>query len=284
MKRINIFIILTAILVFFASCERRHKYDVIMLYPNWADGIAITHLANVILKDKGYNVSLKRLEPGPIFTSLSRGDTDIYMDAWLPYTHKDYWDKYGDRLDIIGTVFDDGSTGLVVPSYVDVNSIEELNANKDKFGGKIYGIASGAGIFVNTTKAIDKYDLNYTQVASSETSMIAALKKSMSSKEPIIITGWKPHFIWSSFDIKMLDDPRHAYPVDSIQTVSRKGFAQDKPELGVFFKNFKLSEAMLNELMEEVTKDKDPDVGAARFYNKYKDELGSWLVEKKVTN
>lgn len=284
MKKINIFIVFTVVLIFFASCERRHKYDVIMLYPNWADGIAITHLANVILKDKGYSVSLKRLEPGPIFTSLYRGDTDIYMDAWLPYTHKDYWNKYGDQLEIVGTVFEDGSTGLVVPSYVDVNSIEELNTNKNKFGGKIYGIASGAGIFVNTSKAIGKYDLDYTQVASSETSMIAALKKAINAKEPIVITGWKPHYIWSSFDIKMLDDPLHAYPVDSIQTISRKGFAKEKPELGAFFKNFSLNEAMLNELMDEVAKDKDPEVGASRFYNKYKDQLSTWLVEKKETN
>ena len=281
MKKLNILVILTAVLMIFASCERRHKYDVILLYPNWADGIAITHLANVILKDKGYLVSMKRLEPGPIFTSLSRGDTDVYMDAWLPYTHKDYWDKYGDRLDKIGTVFSDGSTGLVVPSYVDINSIEELNANKATFDGKIYGIASGAGIFVNTTKAIETYGLDYTQVASSETSMVTALRKAINSKEPIIVTGWKPHFMWSSFDLKMLEDPRKAYPIDSIQIVSRKGFTQDKPDLAAFFNKFSLNEDMLNELMIDIAKDKDPDVGATLFYNKYKDQLGSWLVEKR---
>jgi len=111
--------------------------------------------------------------------------------------------------------------------------------------------------------------------------MVTALRKAIAQKEWIVVTGWKPHFMWSSFDIKMLDDPKKAFPIDSIDIVSRKGFTKDKPELAAFFKNFKLNEPMFNELMEEVAKDKDPDVGAKRFYEKYKDTLGSWVVEKK---
>jgi glycine betaine/proline transport system substrate-binding protein len=268
------------ILIVVTSCERRYKYDVIMLYPNWADGIAITYLAKVILEDNGYSVSMKRLEPGPIFTSLSRGDTDVYMDAWLPYTHKDYWDKYGSKLDSIGTVFDDGTTGLVVPSYVGINSIEELNANKNQFGNKIYGIASGAGIYANTQKAIKAYNLQLEQISSSETSMVTALKKAISQKEWIVITGWKPHFMWSDFNLKILEDPKKVYPTDKIEIISRKGFATDKPELAAFYKNFKLDEKMLNELMADVSSDKNPEVGATLFYEKHKDAMSKWVVPK----
>jgi glycine betaine/proline transport system substrate-binding protein len=39
--------------------------------------------------------------------------------------------------------FSEGTTGLVVPAYVTINSIEELNANKDKFKGEIIGIGGG---------------------------------------------------------------------------------------------------------------------------------------------
>lgn len=284
MKKIISSLLILAILILTASCERRTKYDVIMLYPNWADGIAITYLAKVILEDKGYTVSMKRLEPGPIFTSLSRGDTDVYMDAWLPYTQKDYWDKYGSKLDIIGTAFDNGSTGLVVPSYVDINSIEELNSNKDQFGGKIYGIAAGAGIHSNTVKAIREYNLELEQISSSETSMVTALKKAVSQKEWIVITGWKPHFIWSDFDLKVLDDPKGIYPTDRLEIVSRKGFSADKPELAAFYKNFSLDEKMLNELMTDVSLNSDPTVGARRFYEKYKSTLETWLVPKVQIN
>lgn len=282
MKKITTLFIILTILLVATSCKRRHKSDVIMLYPNWADGIAITYLAKVILEDKGYNVSMKRLEPGPIFTSLSRGDTDIYMDAWLPFTHKDYWDKYGSKLDHVGTAFDDGTTGLVVPTYVDINSIEDLNANKDKFNGKIYGIASGAGIFATTTKAIDAYGLELEQISSSETSMVTALKKAIDRKEWIVITGWKPHFMWAQYDLKTLEDPKGVYPKDKIEILSRKGFAEDKPELCQFYKNFSLNESMLNELMTDVAKHSDPTIGAQEFYNKHRDVLSTWIEKNKL--
>lgn len=280
MKRIISSVLILIILLLTTSCERRHKYDVVMLYPNWADGIAITYLAKVILEDNGYSVSMKRLEPGPIYTSLSRGDTDVYMDAWLPYTHKDYWDKYGSKLDIIGTAFDDGSTGLVVPSYVEINSIEELNSNKSRFGSKIYGIAAGAGIHSNTQKAIKEYNLELGQISSSETSMVTALKKAISQKEWIVITGWKPHFIWSDFDLKVLEDPKGIYPTDRIEILSRKGFSEDKPELAAFYKNFVLNEKMLNELMTDVSSDKNPIAGASLFYEKYKEIMSKWVIPK----
>lgn len=273
MKALKIFAILILTALVLTSCERRHKQDVLMLYPNWAEGIAITHLAKIALEDQGYSVSIKRLEPGPIYASLSRGDADIYMDAWLPHTHKDYWERYNERLDIIGTVFDNGISGLVVPTYVDINSIEELNENKDKFDKKIYGIAAGAGIHSNTEKAIKAYDLDYKQITSSETSMVTALKKAISQKEPIIITGWKPHFIWADYDLKPLEDPFNIYPTDRIEIVARKNFKEDKPELAVFFKQFSLNEDLLNELMTEVSQDRDPSVGASRFYQKHKETL-----------
>ena len=276
MRKLSIPLMIIILLTSFFACERRVKQDVLMVYPNWADGIAITFLAKVILEDRGYTVTMKRLEPGPIFASLSRGDTDIYMDAWLPNTHKSYWDRFGTKLDVLGTVFDDGFTGLVVPDYVDINSIEELNDNQSRFNGKIYGIASGSGLFASTEKAIKEYDLNYEQLPSSETTMITMLRKAIANKEDIVITGWKPHYMWSKFDIRPLEDPRKAYPTDSIKVVSRKGFQEDQPEIAKFYSNFKLSEKYLNELMDDIAENSDPEVGAKIFYEKHKTVLSKY--------
>lgn len=265
------------------ACERRRKQDVMILFPNWAEGIAITYLANHMLEEKGYTVDLKRIEPGPIYAALSRGDADIYMDAWLPHTHKDYWDRFGDRLDVAGVVFDDGITGLVVPSYVDINSIEELNAHKDKFeGGKIYGIAAGAGIHTNTEKAIKEYNLDYNQLTSSETSMITALKKAISNKEWIVITGWKPHYIWTMFDLKSLEDPKEVYPTDEIRIISRKDFSEDQPAVATFLKKFSMNMDQLGELMDDISSDRDPKVGAKIYYEKHREQLDDWLIEKTI--
>lgn len=266
-------ILLAGLLLGMTACEKRHKQDVLILYPNWAEGIAITHLAKIMLEEKGYTTTLKRIEPGPIYAALSRGDADVYLDAWLPYTHKDYWERYSTKLDVLGSVFDGGTTGIVVPTYVEINSIEELNENKDKFDSKIFGIGVGAGIYYNTEKAIKEYDLELSQLASSETSMVTALRKAVSRGEWIAITGWKPHFMWTNFDLKTLEDPKNVFPTDEIKIVTRKNFKEEKPEIANILSNYKLSEDLLNELITEVDKDADPDVGARHFYEKYKEVL-----------
>ncbi|NMA74140.1 MAG: glycine betaine ABC transporter substrate-binding protein [Bacteroidales bacterium] len=273
------------ILLILTGCERRRKQDVMILYPNWTEGIAISYLTKLVLEENGYTVALKRLEPGPIFAAISRGDADIYMDAWLPYTHEHYWKRFGDQLEVAGVIYDNGITGLVVPSYVEIDSIEELNDNKEKFeGGKIYGIAAGAGIHTNTEIAIKEYGLEFEQISSSETSMLAAVKRAISNNEWIVITGWKPHHMWNLFDLKPLSDSKGIYPTDEIKVISRKGFAEEQPELAKYFSQFKLDDKLIGELIDAIAIDQDPAVGVKTFYHKYKDKLDSWVVAKEVAS
>ncbi|MCF8308882.1 MAG: glycine betaine ABC transporter substrate-binding protein [Bacteroidales bacterium] len=251
--------------------KKEQDKELSVLYPNWAEGIAFTHLAKVALEDKGYDVNITPLEPGPIYASLAKGDADLFFDAWLPHTHKDYWEKYGDQLVKLGESFSNGTTGLVVPTYVDfVESIENLNEYKDRFDGKIIGIGSGAGIHANTEKAIKEYNLDYKQVTSSGPAMVASLKKAVNEKEPIIITGWKPHHKWGKYDLKYLEDPKDIYPKDVCAILSRKGFKDDFPKAAKFAENFNLNENQLYDLMADIKDSNDTQSAALAWYKDHK--------------
>lgn len=286
--------IFLAALVLFAACNggagddqegEQEKKEVLILYPNWAEGIAFTNLAKVALEDFGYAPTIKPIEPGPIYASLAKGDADLFLDAWLPNTHADYWEKYGDKLTKLGESFSNGTTGLVVPSYVEISSIEELNANKDKFEGKIIGIGSGAGIHANTEKAIEEYGLEFEQVTSSGPAMIASLKKAYDSKEWIVITGWKPHHKWADYDLKYLEDPKGVYPKDVCAILSRQGFEADFPKLAEFFKNFNLKEEQLYSLMGKIRSAKDeggdPESAAKEWYDQHQRIVKGWFPEEE---
>ncbi|MNW00406.1 Glycine betaine-binding protein OpuAC precursor [compost metagenome] len=52
---------------------------------------------------------------------------DATASAWLPLTHADYWNKYKDKVEDLGPNMTGVRTGLVVPAYVDISSIEDLN-------------------------------------------------------------------------------------------------------------------------------------------------------------
>lgn len=278
MKKVLNLTIAAALTLAVVSCAGdQQEKEVFIPYPNWSEGIAMTHLAKTFLDKQGYDVDIKPIEPGPIYASLSKGDADVFLDAWLPYTHEEYWERFGDKIDHIGTAFPGGTTGLVVPSYVDINSIEEMNEHVDEFNGEIIGIGSGAGVHKNTLKAIEEYDLDFKQVTSSGTAMMAALEKAINDNDWIAITGWKPHFMWARYDIKYLEDPKGIYPTDEVQILARKGFKEDFPKLAQFFSSFKLEEAKLYELVDAVENADNPLKGAEQFYQNNKAMVDGWF-------
>ncbi len=263
------------------SGPEQERGTIEILYPNWAEGVAFTHLAKVALEEQGYDVKITPIEPGPIYASLAKGDSDLFFDAWLPNTHKDYWEKYGDDIVKLGESFSGGTTGLVVPTYLDVESIDQLNEQAEKFNNEIIGIGSGAGIHGNTEKAIEAYNLDFEQITSSGPAMLASLEKAVKKEKPIVITGWKPHYMWAQFDIKYLDDPKGIYPKDVCAILSREGFKDDFPKAAEFCTNFNLNEKELYDLMGRIKDGADPLVSAKNYYNDNKEMVDRWYPEEE---
>ncbi|MNJ28672.1 Glycine betaine-binding protein OpuAC precursor [compost metagenome] len=96
-------------------------------YVAWDSEIASTNLLQYVLENHlGYKVEALQVEAGPMWTGVASGDVDATAAAWLPLTHADYWDKYKDQLEDLGANMTGVRTGLVVPAYVEANSIEDL--------------------------------------------------------------------------------------------------------------------------------------------------------------
>ncbi|MDQ0402810.1 ABC transporter permease/substrate binding protein [Streptomyces sp. NBC_01723] len=228
-------------------------------YVPWDEGVASTFLWKEILEQRGYEVEAKQFDAGPLYTSLAQGDIDIVTNSWLPTTHAQYWKKYGDRLDDLGSWYDNTSLELTVPAYMkDINSLEDLKGKADQFGGKITGIESSAGEMALLKDKVSKeygLDKEYKVVDSSTPAMLAELKRAMSKKEPIVVTLWSPHWAYNDLDLKKLKDPKGAWGKgDGVHTLSRKGFAGDDPTAAKWMKDFKLDEKQLTSLEAEINK------------------------------
>ncbi|MDA3932068.1 MAG: glycine/betaine ABC transporter [Tenericutes bacterium] len=98
-----------------------------LYYVNWAEGVAMTNLVAAILEDEGFTVTMTEADPGIVFTTIAQGDADAFLDGWLPVTHGSYEEQYGDQYLDLGYNFEGARIGLVVPSYVEIDSISELN-------------------------------------------------------------------------------------------------------------------------------------------------------------
>ncbi len=264
-----------------ADAEQTQTGQTIKLgYVNWAEGIAMTYLAEAILEDKmGYEVESTSADVAPLFTSIASGNTDAFLDTWLPVTHGDYLETYGEKMEELGVNYEGARIGLVVPEYVEADSIEELNNNVDAFGGEIIGIDAGAGIMQATERAIEQYGLDFNLITGSGPAMTAALNKAISNEDPIIVTGWTPHWKFARFDLKFLEDPKNVYgDSEAIYTYTRVGFAEDMPEAAEFLRNMKFTDDQLGNLMGAVEDHSGEPIDAAREWMQENEELvNSWL-------
>ncbi|MFC9396119.1 ABC transporter permease/substrate binding protein [Streptomyces sp. NPDC057027] len=222
-------------------------------YIPWDEGIASTYLWKELLERRGYEVETKQLEAGALYTGLAGGQLDFQTDAWLPVTHAQYWKKYQNKLEDLGSWYGPTSLELSVPSYVKgVDSLADLKGKAGQFKGRIVGIEPSAGMMgILKDKVLKEYGLEgeYEVVDGSTPGMLAELKRAYDRKEPVVVTLWSPHWAYSAHDLKKLKDPKGSWGKgDGVHTLARKGFAAENPEVGAWLKNFSLTEKQLTDL------------------------------------
>lgn len=222
-------------------------------YMAWDEAVAASHLWKDILEEKGYQVQLKNLEAGLVYGGLANGDIDLFLDGWLPQTHASYMEKYGDKLEKLGVWYDDASLSIAVPKYVEgVDSLEDLAGKADMFGGEMVGIEPGAGLTKATQeKVIPGYGLDGSMKlkTSSTPAMLAALNSAIGAKKPIVVTLWHPHWAYAKYELKDLTDPKGTLgQAEQINTLARKGFGKDFPDVAAMLKQFKMDGQQLASL------------------------------------
>jgi glycine betaine/proline transport system substrate-binding protein len=159
---------------------------------------------------------------------------------------------------------------------------DKANSNNSSIGDsvdhKIIGIDPGAGIMQASDKAIKEYSLDDWQVVTgSSAAMTAALKKAYDKKEPIIITGWNPHWMFAKYDLKYLKDPKGVYgSAEEIHTLARKGLKQDLPDAYKVLSQFKWSENDMGKVMLDIQGGTKPQDAAAKWVKENPDKVSEW--------
>ncbi|MFC9976856.1 ABC transporter permease/substrate binding protein [Spirillospora sp. NPDC127200] len=218
-------------------------------YVPWDEGIAISFLWKRALENKGYTVEMKQVDAGPLYAGLAAGEVDVFLDSWLPGTHADYYGKYKDKLETIGVWYDNASMQLAVLKDDPADSTADLAKDPARYQGRIVGIEPSAGeMKIVKDKVMPGYGLNgkFKLLQSSTPAMLAELTRSARSKQPIVVTLWKPHWAYTKFPIKPLADPQKAFgEAEKLTMLGRPGFGKDFPELSGWLKKFKMADEQL---------------------------------------
>lgn len=223
----------------------------IAIHNGWDEGIAASYLWQAILADEGYQVDLEMADPGPVYTGLAGGDFDINFDMWLPVTHADYLEQYGDDLERLGTWYDDARLTIAVNEDSPLMSLQDLAEHPEVVDNRLVGIEPGAGLTrITKDEVIPTYGLEDIDfVESSTPAMLAELSGAIDKKKNIAVTLWRPHWAYDAFPLRDLEDPEGTLgKAENIEMVGRTGFGKDYPELTRWLAEFKLTGDQLTSL------------------------------------
>ncbi len=260
-----------------------------LVYVEWARATAITNVAAAIMEQLGWSVDVTSVANAAMWQSVATGDSDALLCAWLPSTHSPYYGDEGEFTDDVvdlGPNYTGASLGLVVPSYVEEDSIPELSENASKYDSTIVGIDPGAGMMQQTEAMIenDTYGMgDWNLVEGSGATMVAALGDAISNDEPIVVTGWAPHVKFARFDLKILDDPQNVFgESETINTIVRQGLEEDQPELYELLSNMDwpaIEDSVIGQTMVLVSEGMDADDAAEQVVSENVDAINSALPE-----
>jgi len=293
MKLFSVLILLCAVFVMGAGCTGSGTGDaaegtpasgqeelksVVLVSTPYDTEISSSNVLKIVLKEAGYDVEIKTVDVGLAWKGLATGSGDFFVGGWLPTCHGKYLDENKDDIVFVRNNLQGTRCGLVVPEYVEIDSIADLKDNGELFDSTITGIEPGAGIMGSTEEVIATYDLDYEIMAGSEAGMCAALKSAVNSEEPIVVTGWSPHWKFVRWDLKYLDDPENVYGGEEyITTYTRTGLEEDMPDLYSFLERFHWETSDMESIMLDMNEGMSAEDAAQKWVENNPELVNEWL-------
>ncbi|MCT6924973.1 MULTISPECIES: glycine betaine ABC transporter substrate-binding protein [Bacillales] len=252
-----------------------------LAYVEWDTEVASTHVVGQVLEEIGYDVTLTPLDNAIMWESVSKGEADAMVAGWLPATHGAQLEKYGDQVEHLGENLKGAKIGLVVPSYMEVSSIDDLTVEASS---TITGIEAGAGVMSAAETALADYPnlADWSLLPSSSGAMTVALDQAIANNEEIIVTGWSPHWKFASYDLKYLEDPKGSFGgEETINTFTRQGLKDDAPEAYKVLDAFEWAPEDIEEVMLAIHDGQSPKDAANDWIEKNRDKVDAWTKDVK---
>ena len=158
------------------------------------------------------------------------------------------------------------------------NSNNESASIGEQVGYKIIGIEPGAGITGLSHDTLEQYENleGWTLQESSTAGMIGTLDQAIRNEEPVIVTGWTPHWMFSAYDLKFLEDPKGVLGgAENINTVVRKDLEKDLPDVYTVLDRFHWETEDMEKVMYDAQK-ADFETAAAEWVEKNDDKVKEW--------
>lgn len=108
------------------NVEEVNGEEIELVTMPWEAEQASAAVMEQVLSDYGYDVTVTEVDPAILFESLAGGSADASVAPALPVTQGHLYDKHEDEVVDLGPNLEGLQNGFVVPEYMDIDSIEDL--------------------------------------------------------------------------------------------------------------------------------------------------------------
>lgn len=100
--------------------------SIYLVMTSWDAENFSTNVAKLVLEQKGFDVQLTPVDPSIMFSAIASGDSDAALSPWMPATYGSLYEEYEGDSEDLGPNLEGARIGLAVLSYMDVDSLEDL--------------------------------------------------------------------------------------------------------------------------------------------------------------
>ena len=250
-------------------------------YIGWDENVAVSNLTKLLLEEElGYEeVELEQTTLKVVFEKVGDGEMDAFQDVWLP-NHSEQLEAVDGDVEVLRPWFR-GQTkfSLAAPSYMGINSIDEINDTKAK---NIIGIEPDSRIMQKIpNEVVDAYGLEQDVVQAPTAGMLSEVERLYAAREPFVFVAWSPHWMNQRYDFEYLEDPKGALGAltkpSELHTVVRDDLSSKDPVAYEFMKEVTLTEQQINTLEDVINKTGDPRKGSEAWLEENRDVVQPWI-------
>ncbi len=267
-----------------ANCD-----EVVFSDVGWTDITATTAATTTILDALGYDTEIKILSVPVTYTSMAEGDIDVFLGNWMPTMEGDIAPyREAGTVETVRANLEGAKYTLAVnaaAAELGIKDFADISTHSDALDGKIFGIEPGndGNRLIQSMIDGDSFGLSGFEVAeSSEQGMLAQVDRASRKGDPIVFLGWEPHPMNANFEMSYLTGGDEFFGPNfggaTVFTNTRKGYAEECPNIGALLNNLEFSLAMENEIMAAILDGgEDPADAASAWLKANPDAYTPWL-------
>lgn len=191
------------------------------------------NVVQIMLERHGHNVAVQKGSHAQVYPKLGTGEVDLFVAAWLPHAHAQYWEQYKDSTVKVVALYDDARLFWAVPDYVPATEVKSVaDLAKPEIAGRmqkeVRGPGADSGLMIGSKKIFADYQLEpagYQLLAGKPADWIANFNENVAAKRWFVMPLWQPQYLNRAHALRILDEPKKILgDADTAWLVAHKDF------------------------------------------------------------